>query len=102
MACVIHLCFRKEAGFSFTPVASREVLLVERRQAVVFTSEPEERFVRKLSSAVCAALMLPELRAEPICDSIEENEFVPEEELVLFELPVEELPLESRRLVSES
>jgi hypothetical protein len=68
----------------------------------VFTREPEERLVRKLSSAVCAALMSPEPRADPICERRELKELVPDEELVLFELLVEELPLESSRLVSES
>jgi len=88
--------------FFKTPAFRECVLLAMRPQAVVLTSEPEERLVRKLSSAVCAALISPEPRADPICDSREENEFDPDEELELVELLVEELLVESSKLVSES
>ena len=57
--------------------------------------------VRKLSNAVCALLMLPELSAEPISASRLEND-VPLEEELLDVLLDEELVDESSRLVSES
>lgn len=65
------------------------------------TSEPEERFVRKLSRAVCALLTLSELSADPIFESRLENE----ESLELLDdvlLVEEELSAVSSRLVSES
>ena len=80
-------------------------------QAVALTSEPEERLVKKLSSAVCAPLTSPVLSAEPICESKRENDVVLE--VLLDELSEElseelsvtlldELLLVSIRLVSES
>jgi hypothetical protein len=63
------------------------------------TSEPEERFVRKLSRALCAVVTLPELSAEPISESSSENELLPE---VLDVLLADELSVEFIRLVSES
>ena len=73
-------------------------------QAVVLTNDPEERLVRKLSSALCAELMSPLLSAEPISDSILEKDSLLE--LVEVELSevlfVVELESEFRRLVKES
>ena len=83
--------------------------------AVVLTSEPEDKLVRKLSSAVCAVVTLPELSAEPISESSLVNELALDELLVVsllveavvelllsVALLVDELLLESSRLVSES
>jgi hypothetical protein len=67
--------------------------------AVAFTSEPEERFVRKLSNAVCAVLTSPDLSAVPISESSLVNDEVLE---LLDVLLVEELSVELSRLVSES
>jgi hypothetical protein len=67
--------------------------------AVAFTSEPEERLVRKLSNAVCAVLTSPDLSASPICESSLVNDEVLE---LLDVLLVEELSVELSRLVSES
>ncbi len=66
---------------------------------VALTSEPEDRFVRKLSNALCAVVTLPELSADPISASRLENGVLPE---LLDVLLVEELPVEFNRLVSES
>jgi len=66
---------------------------------VALTSEPEDRFVRKLSNALCAVVTLPELSADPISASRLENGVLPE---LLDVLLVEELPVEFSRLVSES
>lgn len=63
------------------------------------TSDPEERFVKKLSRALCAVVTSPELRAEPISESRLENEVLLEPPDVLL---VDVLPVESSRLVSES
>lgn len=78
-------------------------------QAVALTKEPEERLVRKLSRAVCAPLTLPELSAEPICESRLENDEELDVLVLLDELSDElseelsvELLVESSRLVSES
>jgi hypothetical protein len=74
--------------------------------AVALTSEPDERLLRKLSSALCAVLTLPELSADPICESKLENDVLLEvlEELfkLLDVLLDEELSVELSRLVSES
>lgn len=74
--------------------------------AVALTSEPDERLLRKLSNALCAELTLPELSANPICESKLENDVPLELPDVLFELPDvlldEELFVELSRLVSES
>jgi hypothetical protein len=81
-------------------------------QAVVLTSEPEDKLVKKLSNEVCAVLTLPELSAEPISESSLVNELAVElldvvlvesllVELLVVSLLVDELLLDSR-LVSES
>ena len=70
-----------------------------RLHAVALTSEPDERLLRKLSNALCAVVTLPELSADPICESKLENDVVLEPlEAVLDE----ELSVELSRLVSES
>lgn len=74
--------------------------------AVAFTSEPDERLLRKLSNALCAVLMLLEPSADPICESKLEKDVLPE----LLEVPLELLDalldeepfVELSRLVSES
>ena len=70
----------------------------------MLTSEPAERLVKKLSRAVCADSMSPELSADPISESKAENDVSLElSDAVLPEaLLVEELPSESNKLVSES
>ena len=76
--------------------------------AVALTSEPEDKFVRKLSKAVCALLTLPELSADPISESRVVKEDLLELLDVLLEdmLSVEELlvvlSVEFSKLVSES
>jgi hypothetical protein len=75
----------------------------------VLTSEPVARLFRKLSSDVCAELMSPELRAEPMfCSSfarellsedVEEVDELLSEELLSVELLENEYPLAERRLV---
>ena len=88
---------------SYAKKAAREQVLAQppmrAAHAVALTSEPEERFVRKLSNAVCAVLTLPELSAAPICESSLVNDEVLESLDVLL---VEELFVELNRLVSES
>ena len=72
------------------------------RQAVhtvALTSEPDERLLRKLSSALCAVLTLPELSADPIWESKVENEVLLDSPDVLLD---EELSVDWSRLVSES
>jgi hypothetical protein len=74
--------------------------------AVALTSEPDERSLRKLSNARWAELTLPELSADPICESKLENDVG----LELLEVPVElvdalleeELSVEFSSPVSES
>ena len=80
---------------------------VGRRQAVVLTSEPLDRLERKLSSVVCALLMLLELSAVPISERNFENDstLLVEDELLEVVLVVVldvELSLDDNRLVSES
>jgi hypothetical protein len=74
--------------------------------AVALTSEPDERLLRKLSNALCAELTLPELSADPICESKLEKDVLPELLEVALELLdavlEEELSVELSRLVSES
>jgi hypothetical protein len=73
--------------------------------AVALTSEPDERLLRKLSNALWAELTLPELSADPICESKLENDVLLEllEELLelVDALLEEELSVELSRLVSE-
>ena len=82
-----------------------ELLRVDARQlkvqAVALTSEPDERLLRKLSNALCAEFILPELRADPIWESKLENDVLLEQEL-FAELLDEEPFVELSRLVSES
>lgn len=81
---------------------------LQRSQAVTFTSEPDERFFRKLSSAVCALWISPVLSADPICESRLLKELLLDEELdVELLASVDEVldvesPEESNRLLSES
>ena len=70
--------------------------------AVALTSEPEDRFVRKLSKALCALLTSPELSADPISESRVENEVLLVDVLLVDVLLVVLLPVEFSRLVSES
>ncbi len=78
--------------------------------AVVLTIVPVERVPRKLTSALCADEMSPELSAEPISESKEVNEelleLLEEESVellvvVLLVLPVDEDSWDEIRLVSE-
>ena len=69
---------------------------------VPLTSEPEDRFVRKLSNALCAVVTLPELSAEPISESRLENDVLLDDELSVEVLLVDVLLVEFSRLVSES
>jgi len=70
--------------------------------AVVLTSEPDERLLRKPSNALWAELTSSELSADPICESKLENDVPPELLEVPVELLDEELSVELSRLVSES
>jgi hypothetical protein len=67
-------------------------------QADALTNEPEERLLKKLSSALCAALMFPELSAEPIFES----RLVNEVSLELLDEVLLELLDEDNRLVTAS
>lgn len=67
--------------------------------AVALTNEPDERLLRKLSNALWAESTLPELSADPICESKLENDVLLELLEVLLD---EELSVELSRLVSES
>ena len=80
-------------------------LFLEFIHAVALTSEPEDRFVRKLSKALCALLTSPELRADPISESRLENDVVLLEllEVLLVDVLLDVvLSVEFSRLVSES
>jgi len=81
----------------------RELLQVH---AVALTSEPEERFLRKLSSASWAVVTLPELSAVPICVNRSWNEVVLPDVSdvlsVLLDVPPAELLVVFSRLVSVS
>ena len=79
-------------------------LFLEFIHAVALISEPEDRFVRKLSKALCALLTLPVLSAAPISESRRENEVLLEllEALLAEVLLVVVLSVEFSRLVSES
>jgi len=75
-------------------------LFLEVIHAVALTSDPAERLVKKLSKALCASLISPELSADPISESRLVNELLSElVDVLLVELV---LSLESSKLVSES
>jgi hypothetical protein len=80
--------------------------------AEALTTDPEERLLRKLFMAFCAASMLPDFRSEPIWASSlvkeeaaeEADEPLEPEELVELEVDdeeLDELSCESSRLVKE-
>jgi hypothetical protein len=77
---------------------------LEFAHADALTSEPEDRFVRKLSKALCALLISPELSAEPISESSLENDVLLElvDVSLVDVLLVVLLSVEFSRLVSES
>lgn len=68
-------------------------------QALVLTSEPDERLLRKLSNSLCAVLISPELSAEPNSESSVVNELTLE---LLDEVLVEVVLDALSRLVTAS